>query len=928
MKTLRFLPGGSLALLFLLHLGSAGEGRGATTLWNFDTVQNPLAASSGPAVMTYYDPGTTGWGPAGTMFGKASDLGLPPLPGGDADVMGFPATTSGQGFQVTHNAAPNGVHADQGLVCNYTLVIDLLWPASSDGVYRSLYQTSTANANDGELFALNQPSGGIGIVGNYHGSLAPDTWHRIVVTVRAANGEGQMHKYIDGTFVGAQGTTGSAIDIRWTLDPTFLFFADNDGETAPGYVSSITFIDRQLTMAEAKALGGPHAGGTDTPGAAPAEEPYFIRSAGLIGHRGHSCCAPENTLSAINDAFDRGAVACEVDIRLSADGVAVLMHDASVDRTTDGTGAVSGYTVAQLKALDAGSWFDPAFAGEQVPTLAEALQAAAGRGRLLLDVKITGMGAAINQALIDAGGDATAIWPWPGDSGSYAPDFQANIPGLQSVAGSVPASLEPASFNALKSLGVVGFDLGQGAVTRPFIEAAHANSMFVSAYTILDPIQAENLIDLGIDMFETDVVDYLQGRMPPYDIDYYDPADIPYGTPLGPEQLDATASVAGTFTYDPPEGTVLPPGSHDLVATFTPEEITFPVRSHTVQIRVLPPAPQTFSEWSAEFMISPVPDVDLEGDEVFNIFEYVHVGDPLTPDADLLLPRVDIRPGNGDPFAALHLRFSRTLAGVRVEVERSLTLETWVSIYDFTADTDLASPLLLEVRDLGTHYDLVLRDPNTVAENGNRAFYRVTVEPLGIDDLLNQNLIVNSGAEQDAPGVAAGQDIVVTGWTDTSGRITAQQYNGYAVDNVETGGMPPVQAFGSLYFYGGEGWGSGAGTATLSQSIDVAALAMQIDAGTIRYTASGFFGGWSTQNDTASLTLRFLDGVGGQVAQSTLGAPSAAARGNQSGYVFSRSSANVPTGTRRIEVVVNFIKEAGGTYNDGAAENLILILSL
>ena len=92
-------------------------------------------------------------------------------------------------------------------------------------------------------------------------------------------------------------------------------------------------------------------------------------SALIAGHRGDRSAAPENTLPALQSALDGTMVYVETDIRLSADGVPVLIHDATVDRTTNGTGRVSDLTLAELQQLDAGSWFAKAFAGLQIPTL-------------------------------------------------------------------------------------------------------------------------------------------------------------------------------------------------------------------------------------------------------------------------------------------------------------------------------------------------------------------------------------------------------------------------------------------------------------------------------------------------------------------------------------------------------------------------------
>ena len=93
----------------------------------------------------------------------------------------------------------------------------------------------------------------------------------------------------------------------------------------------------------------------------------------IAAHRGDRADAPENTIQAFEAAVTSGTDFLETDVQLTADGAAVLMHDATVDRTTDGTGAIADLTLAQIRSLDAGSWYDPAFAATTVPTFAEFL---------------------------------------------------------------------------------------------------------------------------------------------------------------------------------------------------------------------------------------------------------------------------------------------------------------------------------------------------------------------------------------------------------------------------------------------------------------------------------------------------------------------------------------------------------------------------
>lgn len=107
----------------------------------------------------------------------------------------------------------------------------------------------------------------------------------------------------------------------------------------------------------------------------------------VIAHRGASAAAPENTLAAFTLAASLGADAVELDVKLSKDGVPIIMHDPTVDRTTDGRGPVADLTLADLKRLDAGAKKDAQFAGERVPTLAEVFAAVAEK--LWINVELT-----------------------------------------------------------------------------------------------------------------------------------------------------------------------------------------------------------------------------------------------------------------------------------------------------------------------------------------------------------------------------------------------------------------------------------------------------------------------------------------------------------------------------------------------------------
>ncbi len=107
----------------------------------------------------------------------------------------------------------------------------------------------------------------------------------------------------------------------------------------------------------------------------------------IIAHRGYSARAPENTLIAIERAISAGADAVEWDVHVAACGTPVLIHDEDLPRTTDGAGLVRRHTLAELRTLDAGRWFGPEFAGERVPSLAEALARARGHAGVYTEIK-------------------------------------------------------------------------------------------------------------------------------------------------------------------------------------------------------------------------------------------------------------------------------------------------------------------------------------------------------------------------------------------------------------------------------------------------------------------------------------------------------------------------------------------------------------
>jgi glycerophosphoryl diester phosphodiesterase len=121
-----------------------------------------------------------------------------------------------------------------------------------------------------------------------------------------------------------------------------------------------------------------------------------------IAHRGASHQAPENTLPALKKALEAGVEMVALEVQKTKDNQPLVLADVSLDRTTNGTGRVARMTADEIRALDAGSWFNPDFKGAQVPTLAEAIKAIGSKARLLLAMPETRAGTPWADAVLAA----------------------------------------------------------------------------------------------------------------------------------------------------------------------------------------------------------------------------------------------------------------------------------------------------------------------------------------------------------------------------------------------------------------------------------------------------------------------------------------------------------------------------------------------
>ena len=235
----------------------------------------------------------------------------------------------------------------------------------------------------------------------------------------------------------------------------------------------------------------------------------------VIAHRGAMMLAPENTLASQRLAYELGADTVECDIRISSDGVPVIMHDPTLDRTTSGTGPVGSRTLQELKQLDAGFRFGPQFAGERIPTLAEMLEVAKTSNRqLLLDIKGQFIATQVVQAIRTSGIPLRQIafltW-WTDMTAEYIrliPDARIlRGPSIRSTGAFIAADkVTDADLEAMREEGVSTLFLSIGPILPADIRRFHAAG-FETSLIFQNRTDAFLWQDAGVDSFWTDFTD-------------------------------------------------------------------------------------------------------------------------------------------------------------------------------------------------------------------------------------------------------------------------------------------------------------------------------------------------------------------------------------------------------------------------------------
>jgi glycerophosphoryl diester phosphodiesterase len=232
----------------------------------------------------------------------------------------------------------------------------------------------------------------------------------------------------------------------------------------------------------------------------------------IIGHRGSSFLAPENTRASMQLAWQEGADAIEGDFRLTHDGQIVCLHDASLKRTTGIDRRVAKCTLEEVRTFDAGSWKGPQFAGERIPTLAELLSTVPPGKRFYVEVKC---GLEIVEPLYELIG-ATSLPP------EQIILISIQLPIITEIKKAIPqcpaywvvefrrtetGQWHPNSREIIglaQRAGLNGLDLmATGPIDAPLVKRIKAAGLDLCVWTVDDPLRARKLIDLGVNRFTT-----------------------------------------------------------------------------------------------------------------------------------------------------------------------------------------------------------------------------------------------------------------------------------------------------------------------------------------------------------------------------------------------------------------------------------------
>ncbi|MDZ4767031.1 MAG: glycerophosphodiester phosphodiesterase family protein [Chloroflexota bacterium] len=237
----------------------------------------------------------------------------------------------------------------------------------------------------------------------------------------------------------------------------------------------------------------------------------YDRQVLVFGHRGAHAYAPMNTLPAFELAVAQGAHGIELDVHRSKDGIPVIVHDFTVDATSDGHGLVVDMTLAELKALDAGAWFDAKFAGTRILTLDEVFEAVGARVFVNVEIKsesfdTDGVEAVVADCIRRHNMERRVIMS------SFNP---LTVGRFRALAPDVPAAFldwggsTPAIRQAASELVYEAYHPQHAMIDAAMVAAQTRAGRVINTWTVNDPARARTLMELGVRGIVTDMPDVI-----------------------------------------------------------------------------------------------------------------------------------------------------------------------------------------------------------------------------------------------------------------------------------------------------------------------------------------------------------------------------------------------------------------------------------
>jgi len=233
----------------------------------------------------------------------------------------------------------------------------------------------------------------------------------------------------------------------------------------------------------------------------------------LCAHRGAGKLAPENTLTAMRVGHAHGYGMVEFDVKLCADNVSFLLHDATLERTTSGRGRADALPWRELARLDAGGWHSAKYAGEMLPTLASIARWARAHG-VACNVEIKAMPGRERETGAAVALDAAALWRDAEVPPLLSSFDEASLVAARDAAPQLPRALLlddlPGNWlDRLRSLECVALDADHTLLSAEIVKAAHRGGFRVCCYTPNDAARVAELAEWGVDTIITDAVDQI-----------------------------------------------------------------------------------------------------------------------------------------------------------------------------------------------------------------------------------------------------------------------------------------------------------------------------------------------------------------------------------------------------------------------------------